>query len=173
MLRDLVIIIIIIMISLIIFSVWDSGAKSPATLRLSTSRGWTSSLLHHDKVRMTMTMMMMMDCKCNFPFPNISRSALAVGSSLFCRLRYWLLCTILYILSFLYWLYLIFWAVMHCGGLLAFWHLSDAAALNIPPWNRNKSADCAPQQKHIFAQKYIFALTTRDRCRRREYFLQK
>ena len=147
------------MISIIIFSVWDSGAKSPATLRLSTSRGWTSSLLHHDKVRMMM--MMMMDCKCNFPFPNISRSALAVGSSLFCRLRYWLLCTIfVYILSFLYILYLIFWAVMHCGGLLAFWHLSDAAALNIPPWKRNKSADCEPQNKHIFA------LTTRDRYRK-------
>ena len=46
---------------------------------------------------------------------------------------------------------------MHCGGLLAFWHLSDAAALNIPPWKRNKSADCVvPRQ--IYAPRNTFFL---------------
>ena len=46
----IIIVIILLLLLIIIVSVRDPGTQSPATVRFSPSSGWTTPLLHDDKV---------------------------------------------------------------------------------------------------------------------------
>ena len=100
---------------------------------------------------------MMMDCKCNFPFPNISSSALAVGSSLFCRLR---LASLHYFIYFVFFVLIVFdilsgdalWRLI--GFLASFRRRSSQySALE----QKQKRRLCAAAETYICAEIYICA----------------